>query len=507
MLTLPRPLVPMRRSNGKIQLIFARPTPDNIALVQSLQAAVSSLEGHSRKEVQKELSRLEGLAQNYKFSRGVSELLLRQCDFALRDGLRTNPATARRLVFQLANPIPVSGSEREKVLQQSSERLGISISELEEALWADEEGELVLRKYRPVAATSLLTIYNLELIESLIFRSSTVSVRNLANWRKITWFAKRARLMYDAAQVGGEVWIKFYGLGEGSKSSRKYGEALVQLFREVANQKNWKLEARIESGSRGYYNTFELNSNEARLLGINPSVSEDTSGGPSFDSKVEKRFYYAFKSLPTGWKIGREDSAVSAGGSLFLPDFTLRKGGVTVYVEIVGFWTKEYIEKKVRKLVTASSQHIIVAADVKLACSSLTKVPGIIYFEKDVPLAPVIEYLKSVERGAANSDYDKDPVPPDSDKSGVKEGTPPEASPRKLTPRRASQDELDTISRILNAPEPKLETINEFCLSRGLDSTEVVKQLGFRLKWNGLDSSSVTFERANQQVAMENERE
>ena len=52
--------------------------------------------------------------------------------------------------------------------------------------------------------------------------------------------------------------------------------------------------------------------------------------------------------------LSRESTPVAAGDELFLPDFTLRHAdGREALIEIVGFWTPEYLEAKARKIATA----------------------------------------------------------------------------------------------------------------------------------------------------------
>ena len=60
------------------------------------------------------------------------------------------------------------------------------------------------------------------------------------------------------------------------------------------------------------------------------------------------------------WKLLRETTPVDVGGELFLPDFTLRHAdGREALVEIVGFWTPEYLDTKVRKIKAAGLENLV----------------------------------------------------------------------------------------------------------------------------------------------------
>ena len=53
-----------------------------------------------------------------------------------------------------------------------------------------------------------------------------------------------------------------------------------------------------------------------------------------FDSAIENEFYQlGFK----GWTVQREPAVLKAGQYAFIPDFSLERNGIKVYVEIIGF--------------------------------------------------------------------------------------------------------------------------------------------------------------------------
>ncbi|MFW5905029.1 MAG: DUF790 family protein, partial [bacterium] len=61
-----------------------------------------------------------------------------------------------------------------------------------------------------------------------------------------------------------------------------------------------------------------------------------------------------------GWTLVREGTPVDLGEELLLPDFTLRhEDGREALVEIVGFWTPEYLEKKVRRVAAAGRDDLL----------------------------------------------------------------------------------------------------------------------------------------------------
>ena len=66
----------------------------------------------------------------------------------------------------------------------------------------------------------------------------------------------------------------------------------------------------------------------------------------TYDSAAEESFALQFQAVKSGWTLKREPEPVPAGTQVIIPDFSLERAGVKIYVEIVGFWTEEYFCEK-----------------------------------------------------------------------------------------------------------------------------------------------------------------
>jgi len=74
-----------------------------------------------------------------------------------------------------------------------------------------------------------------------------------------------------------------------------------------------------------------------------------------FDSSIEQSFAEAFAALEQsqavdGWRLLREPEPLLLDTSILIPDFLLTRGQQRIYVEILGFWTPSYRERKLQKL-------------------------------------------------------------------------------------------------------------------------------------------------------------
>jgi uncharacterized protein len=75
-----------------------------------------------------------------------------------------------------------------------------------------------------------------------------------------------------------------------------------------------------------------------------------------------------------------------------------------VYLEIVGFWTPEYLEKKVEKLKDVK-EPLILLIDRKLKCSEKDfPVQEVIFFDKKIPANEVMKVLRKYEEKRLTED-------------------------------------------------------------------------------------------------------
>lgn len=62
---------------------------------------------------------------------------------------------------------------------------------------------------------------------------------------------------------------------------------------------------------------------------------------------------------------------LNLGAKVMIPGFTLKHpDGRQAILEIVGFWTPEYLDKKLEKIQNADLDHLLVAVSERLECSA-----------------------------------------------------------------------------------------------------------------------------------------
>jgi len=346
-----------------------------------------------------EVDRYEGVGFDFRFIRGLATILERRSVFEAKSVV--DPVKARSVVFEEANRtcFVASSTLRQQVLGKAAETLEVSVEDLNSSLWSDLEEELVLKDFNPLNPIDLLRYYNLCLTQTLLFRSTLLEFTVKSNWKRIFRGIKRLGLIYSAEKRPEGVYVTVDGPLSLFKLTDRYGTFVAKLLPAVVEGEGWKIRASIVGGWRGEKRLLQLELDEKEVGHLVKYVSQEPwQTERVFDSSVEERFARGFQALHSGWKLTREPEPLITGENVMIPDFSFEKDGLKVYMEVVGFWTQEYLERKTQKLKQLPEVDMIVAVDGKLACSKLKHVKGdIIVYEGDVPLKPVVTHLKVLE--------------------------------------------------------------------------------------------------------------
>ena len=117
-----------------------------------------------------------------------------------------------------------------------------------------------------------------------------------------------------------------------------------------------------------------------------------------FDSRLEERFARDFGRIALDWDVIREPEGVPVGQGWIFPDFLLRHRRLdkAFLVEIVGFWTAEYLLNKLAKLRAARIENLIVCVDEARNCGSdaLPANARVLRYRRRVPADKVLRIIE-----------------------------------------------------------------------------------------------------------------
>ncbi len=241
--------------------------------------------------------------------------------------------------------------------------LGISVDDLRSGLFGDIPGQrIVTFTTDSLSPNELALRANLALARGLVERASVVSIELEGNARAVVRQAKLRRLICAVRGGSGEnAVLEVSGPFALFRHTLLYGRALGELLPFLVWCRRFRLRATCVLGERSL---------QLRLASGDPIFP---SAAPRrFDSKVEERFFRDFSRIALEWDVIREPEPVRAGVSLLFPDFLLQhrqRSERRWFLEIVGFWTPRYLERKLEGYRAAAIQNLILCVADDLACS------------------------------------------------------------------------------------------------------------------------------------------
>ena len=339
--------------------------PDDERLAARVLGVFQGHVGRPRSELREALTAVERDAEDFKLVRGFAKLLEREATFETRAAV--DPERAREAAFRTAAEQGgvVTDDERAAALSAAADRLGVTAAALESSLYADREERQVMASFDARwDPEELRAQYDLSLAQTALFDATEVRVRSTEP-KALVAAVKRLRLMYEIRRTDDAVGpstreVIVTGPDALFRRSRRYGTRFARLLRTVATAPEWRLTATIDD--RGRERAMVLESGDVAVPDAEP-VTEMT-----FDSGVEADFAARFRSLDLDWDLRREPDPLAAGEHVVVPDFAFdyRHADFRVYFEIMGFWTPEYVEKKLSRFRDLEDVAFLVAVDESL---------------------------------------------------------------------------------------------------------------------------------------------
>ncbi|HET7325074.1 MAG TPA: DUF790 family protein [Halococcus sp.] len=323
--------------------------------------------GESRAELDDSLAEIEREADDFKLVRGFAKLIDREATFETRAAIE--PERARRAIFSAAESVGiVTESERGQALSQVANQFGSTPAALEQSLYADlDERQVLTSLDTRWGPEDLCAQYDLSLAQTVLFDATEIRVRSSAP-RALVSAVKRLRLMYEIRNTGerdadsalSEREVIITGPDNLFRRTRRYGTRFARLLRSVAKAGEWHLTATIDD--HGTERELRLTHENLEVPGTDPVVEV------SYDSAVETDFATRFSSLDLDWTLVREPEPLETGARVMIPDFAFewQYGNFRVYFEIMGFWTPEYVAKKLDQIDTLEDVELLVAVDDSL---------------------------------------------------------------------------------------------------------------------------------------------
>lgn len=267
-------------------------------------------------------------------------------------------------------------------------------------------------------AAGLRADYDLAQAQALLYSATRVVVEAGRDFKHILRSARLARLIHQverirgprpatprgapgpAAPDPGRYRFTLDGPNSVLRWTRAYGVDFARFLAALVRLADWGLRAEIalRPGWRPF--TFALTSADGLGAGL--------AAPPEFDSSLEEAIAKKFGRERAGWHLRREAMVLDVGrGSLLVPDFVFRhEDGTEVALEIVGYWTPEYLDAKLRRLAAARGVNLIVAVPRHLAARAGALPATVLPFKRRLLLRDLLPRLEAFRARAPGGDGD-----------------------------------------------------------------------------------------------------
>jgi predicted nuclease of restriction endonuclease-like RecB superfamily len=485
-------LLVTKSSKGKIEPVYAKIDQENLEISSSL---IDLFQQHIGKTYGQLIEVIEGIEEiDYRLIRGLTQILERRCIIEIESIVE--PAIARRTVFEECRGAITDLKERKEAIDRAARKLSVQTDAFEHELWADMEENLKLKEFRTITPENLLRQYNLSMTQTLLFKATGMEIQIEENFQEVFWKIKQLGLMYsiqdDRIYLDGAISL--------FKMTERYGTALAKLLPTIMKCNKWSLKSSIlkktMQGKRIYDFTLD---NTRQIFSIEPDSNLET-----FDSAIEKEFsLLRFNS----WSVKREPAVLKAGQYAFIPDFSLERNGKRIYVEIIGFWTPEYLKNKIEKInLVKEKEDLILLVDKNLACSGAEfKTDNLIFYDGKIPYLEILKILRKHEERQVTEDVEmlknikialegsvinlgdiarKYGVSLDAIKTDIKQNN--RNGYLLIGDQLIDNQTLKAVQGELNGVKKHSEALIIFG-NYGIKSQQIFDILGYKVKWNGFD--------------------
>jgi len=244
--------------------------------------------------------------------------------------------------------------------------------ELERRLFADRPGALRLRAVEALDPALLAAGFDLAQAQAVLLRAVTVTARvqarDAGTYRRLFRRLKFLRLLPSIRRVESGYELAIDGPFRLFQAVTRYGLQLGLALPAIAACDRWSIEAELRWG----------NDRQARRFRLSGAATAGAEPAPALLPEVEA-FAAAFEALDSDWRIDREPAVLDLpGAGLCVPDLAFVRGKTRVFLEVLGFWSREAVWRRV-DLVQAGLPHRIlfaVSRHLRVSEAVLDRVPG-----------------------------------------------------------------------------------------------------------------------------------
>jgi predicted nuclease of restriction endonuclease-like RecB superfamily len=396
-------LVSVRRRGDELRLL-----PTDEERRDLIRMVASALLDEARARVGQPRDNVEGALREVADTFAEDRRLAAAVGKLVRDGLlfqESDPQMAldlRRDLFGRAAQARRAGQlDRARLLDEVAADRGVTAAAIEDALFADRSGAQRLLAIESPSPAALADGFAQAEAQAVLLRATKVVAQvraaDAASYRHLFRALKFLRLLpvitRGADRHGYSIEID--GPLSLFQAGAKYGLQLALALPAIAACDAWAIEADVRWGAERRPARFRLSGHSAGGTSLPPAIPDELAA-----------FVEAFERADTGWRIDREPAVLDLpGAGLCVPDLAFERAsdGARVFLELLGFWSREAVFRRI-DLVRAGLPHrILFAASKTLRVSEalLDESPtaALYIFTRAIAVRSVLRHLETLAAG------------------------------------------------------------------------------------------------------------
>lgn len=363
-------LVRARRQGTELKLteIGAKLRPRAVELARDLLVLAEAHVGRTRAELQEAFASIEPKASEHKLALGLRKLVEDRIEFEMESAL--DPQKLRAEVFTAAAEArrargPGAPLERDAFLLEQAAPLGLSVEQLLRALYADLRQAQIVKSFVALTPEQLVDGFDLAQKQAVLLRAVDL-VADLhcgdayayrALFRKLKFFRLLHRI---EPRADGGYRVHIDGPFSLFTGASKYGLELALSLPALMACDRYKINARVRWGKERLPLSFVIEGTA--------SVSSEEVPLPDEVELLRAKF----ASLQSAWTVEpAADILALPGVGLCVPDlrFMHAETGEIAYLEVLGYWSRDAVWKRVELAQNGLNQRILFAVSSRLRVS------------------------------------------------------------------------------------------------------------------------------------------
>ena len=325
-----------------------------------------------------------------KLAAGLLKMVQDRCNFEMN--AEVDAVTLRRAVFRAASEhrqaaVRTETFCREEILERIGDSFNISGEDADKALFSDLKSAHILTELEDTTAEHLLTQYQRAQEQAVLLRATRVNVRikpaGAPLLRRLFHRLKFLRLIHVIRPLRtGGYEIEIDGPFSLFTAVTKYGLQLALILPALDEAGKWQLDAGVLWGKERKKLTFHI---ESQALDDFEQLEDESFLSDDIQSLIKR-----FQTVKTEWDVSPSTEILEVRGlGLTIPDlvFTHRQTGEVIYFEVMGFWSRNAVWRRIELVEAGLEIPVIFAVSKRLRVSESVlnaDLPSTLYVYKGV---------------------------------------------------------------------------------------------------------------------------